>query len=129
MGGRGNQFNSDWNGSTKHLEKEAMKLFPSLTGVSWEFQWSGLVGMNFKRMPSAIQLGENAFALNAFNGRGVAMATAMGKELANLIIDPKRPSALPIQGLNKIPFHPLRQFGVSVRISTGGLLDKLDAFL
>jgi hypothetical protein len=53
----------------------------------------------------------------------------MGKELANLIIDPKRPSALPIQGLNKIPFHPLRQFGVSVRVSTGGLLDKLDAFL
>jgi hypothetical protein len=25
--------------------------------------------------------------------------------------------------------HPLRQFGVSVRVSTGGLLDKLDAFL
>jgi glycine/D-amino acid oxidase-like deaminating enzyme len=62
-------------------------------------------------MPSAIQLGENAFALNAFNGRGVAMATAMGKEHANLIIDPKRPSALPIQGLNKILFIP---FGSSV---------------
>jgi glycine/D-amino acid oxidase-like deaminating enzyme len=129
MGGRGNQFNSDWNGPTKHLEKEALNLFPSLKGVFWEFQWSGLVGMNFKRMPSAIQLGENAFALNAFNGRGVAMATAMGKELANLIIDPSRPNALPIQALNKIPFHPLRQFGVSVKVSTGGLLDKLDAFL
>ncbi len=59
-----------------------------------------------------------------YNGRGIAMATMMGKQLAMAALgeDPD----MPVTPLARIPFHPFRQVGISWNLITGRLLDRLD---
>ena len=61
-----------------------------------------------------------------YNGRGVAMATAMGKVLATWASG--RPHAdldFPVTHLRKIPFHRFYPFGVEAKVAYYRLLDGL----
>ena len=60
-----------------------------------------------------------------YNGRGVAMATAMGAQLARRITRPVEPFDMPVTGINTIPFHPLWPAGVKAAI----LYKRLGDFL
>ena len=62
----------------------------------------------------------------AYNGRGVAMATAMGTQIAERFLgaDPAALS-MPITGLKEIPFHGLWKSAVSARLVYGRIRDSL----
>jgi len=62
-----------------------------------------------------------------YNGRGVAMATAMGKVLADWALGtPHADLDFPVTPLRKIPFHPLYPLGVEARVTYYKLLDRLE---
>jgi len=124
FGGRGRLFDSVDHGPMAHLEAEARRLYPQLADISWDFSWGGYVAVTRDYAPRLIRLAPGAFAGLGYNGRGVAMATMMGKQLALAVLgeDPD----MAVEELRAIPFHGLRQIGISWNLLTGGWLDRLD---
>lgn len=126
IGGRGNRTNCKPNGSVDHLHQEACVLFPALNGIDWPYAWNGLVAMNLTHIPSLVRLDRGVYSALGYNGRGVAMATVMGRELASLVKTPEGQSASPLEIPAPIPFHRFRQAGVTYRLTIGAVLDRLD---
>jgi glycine/D-amino acid oxidase-like deaminating enzyme len=106
------------------LKAEACRLYPQLADIGWDFGWGGYVAVTREHTPRLMRLAPGVFAGLGYNGRGVAMATMMGKQLALAILgeDPD----MMVEELRQIPFHGLRQIGVSWHLLTGGWLDRLD---
>jgi glycine/D-amino acid oxidase-like deaminating enzyme len=123
IGGRGNTFNTDQSGATRHIQKIALQIYPLLARVNWEYNWGGLVAITMDREPHIFKIGTNAYAGLAYNGRGVPMATMMGKQLADLICGEDIP--MPVQPLRPIAFHRFAQIGISFHIIAGRLLDRM----
>jgi hypothetical protein len=51
-----------------------------------------------------------------YNGRGVAMATAMGAQLARRIMQPDVPIDMPVTDMKTIALHPFWPAGVKAAI-------------
>ncbi len=124
FGGRGKLFDSVDHGPMEHLKAEARRLYPQLADIGWDFSWGGYVAVTREHTPRLMRLAPGVFAGLGYNGRGIAMATMMGKQLALAILgeDPD----MMVEELRQIPFHGLRQIGVSWHLLTGGWLDRLD---
>ena len=61
-----------------------------------------------------------------YNGRGVAMATAMGPELARRLMGGEAVEInMPITDLRAIPLHGLWRLAVAARITYGRIRDYL----
>ena len=82
--------------------------FPQLEAPEMTHVWSGYLAMNWDRFPRVHSLGPNGWAPIGYNGRGVALANALGREIARAIDgeDP-RGLALPITEPHPLPFHPI----------------------
>ncbi|MCR9214908.1 MAG: FAD-binding oxidoreductase [Proteobacteria bacterium] len=125
IGGRGSPFNPlRQRDNTEHLRKEAIRIYPELKEVRWEYDWGGLVAATKTHLPHLIRLESNAYAGLGYNGRGVAMGTAMGTQLAGVVLG--EDVALP--QTSGVPFllHPFRNLGITWQMLTGSLLDRFD---
>ncbi len=123
IGGRGSPFDPvRQQAATKHLQAQAVKIFPQLNGINWEYEWGGLVAMTKSHAPQLIELGEKAYAGLGYNGRGIAMATMMGKQMAELVMG--EDVAMPCEKLSPIAFHGLRNLGIAWHMMVGRTLDK-----
>ena len=61
--------------------------FPELGDAAIEFVWEGKVAMTVDRLPRAMELGPGVWTALGYNGRGVALATAMGRLLAGRCLE------------------------------------------
>ncbi|MEM7169113.1 MAG: FAD-binding oxidoreductase [Pseudomonadota bacterium] len=123
IGGRGMHLDNREVGPTDHLRSEAIKYFPLLKEVEWEFDWGGYVAMTRNHRPRLFQLGPDAYAGLGFQGRGVAMATLMGKWLAQAVSGDS--PALAPETMETIRFHAFRNLGLAAYKLTGPWLDRL----
>ena len=104
----------------------SIKLFPQLAQVRWEFEWGGYIAATADHYPHLHDFGNGMAAGLGYNGRGVAMATAMGKVLADWALGtPHADLDFPVTPLRKIPFHPFYPLGVEARVTYYKLLDRL----
>ena len=117
FGWRGTLSGSIGRLDTSHLKSRAEKMFPALKSVEWEYNWAGYVGITSHQRPMLVKLGENAFAGLGYNGRGITMATMMGKQLAQALNQER--SSISMQTLEKVPFHRCYPVGVTARIAYG----------
>ena len=125
IGGRGSPFNATLqHADTTHLKKEAIRIYPELADVRWEFEWGGLVAITKTHMPHLLKLDHNAHAGFGYNGRGVAMATRMGQQLAHLVLG----EDVPMVQTSGAPFifHSFRNIGIAWHMITGNVLDQFD---
>ena len=125
IGGRGSPFNATLqHADTTHLRKEAIRIYPELADVRWEFEWGGLVAITKTHMLHLLKLDHNAHAGFGYNGRGVAMATRMGQQLAHLVLG----EDVPMVQTSGVPFifHSLRNIGIAWHMITGNVLDQFD---
>jgi len=124
FGGRGRLFDSVDHGHMDHLKAAARRLYPQLGEVDWDYGWGGYVAVTRDHMPRLVRLAPGVFAGLGYNGRGVAMATMMGKQLSLAVLgdDPE----MAADSLRPIPFHRLRQVGITWSLLTGGWFDRLD---
>ncbi|HEX5325409.1 MAG TPA: FAD-dependent oxidoreductase [Acetobacteraceae bacterium] len=70
----------DW----RTVNARVARLFPQLDRVAWEQGWSGWVAMTPDHVPRLHELAPGLFAGLGYNGRGIAAATMMGRDLAVL---------------------------------------------
>ena len=122
IGGRGHLFSSAQMGDPAHVQAEACRLFPALADVRWPFHWGGYTAMTLSHTPMLTKLAPGLHAGMGYNGRGVAMATMMGRQLARVVRE--EDADMPVQTLSRIPLHGLRQLGISTRLIVGGFLDR-----
>ncbi len=80
--------------------------FPDLGVPEMTHVWSGYIGMNWDRFPRVHSLGENGWAWVGCNGRGVALGTALGRELGRAAAGTNMDElALPISDPQPFPLH------------------------
>lgn len=82
--------------------------FPELGEPQMTHVWSGYIGMNWDRFPRIHRLGPDGWAWIGCNGRGVALGTALGRELGRAAMGvPEDELALPLTQPRPFPAHAI----------------------
>jgi glycine/D-amino acid oxidase-like deaminating enzyme len=125
IGGRGPMREIGSPAEIAHITRYASKLWPGMSDVAWTHAWGGRLAMTRDAYPHLHEPARGILASLGYNGRGVAMATTMGRVLATRILEPAAPIDMPITGIRHIPLHPLWPLAVRAAIARGRLADTL----
>jgi glycine/D-amino acid oxidase-like deaminating enzyme len=110
MGGRGSFREPTGAHDFRHLDKVISRVFPQLEGQRCEFHWSGRIALTRDHIPHVHRPAPGLTVLLGYNGRGVGMATTLGRLVArNLIAPADNPLPLPITDIRPIPLHRLHR--------------------
>lgn len=84
------------------------KIFPALSGVQFEAEWFGRIGMTDDALPRFHKFAENVVGFSGYNGRGIAPGTVFGKTVARHVLGELLEADLPLP-LTDVREVPLRQ--------------------
>ncbi len=79
MGGRGGTSNKTIRQQIAELKNHVRKMFPELADINFDYAWGGDIALTKDQFPHIIELHNGIISLSGYNGRGVAMATVLGK--------------------------------------------------
>jgi glycine/D-amino acid oxidase-like deaminating enzyme len=103
------------------------RVFPHLGKLEWSEQWSGWVAMTPDMFPRVNELAPGLFAGLGYNGRGIAAASMIGRELALRVAGaPESELTFPLTPLRPVPAYRLAQWPLRAAAAASGLLDALD---
>lgn len=125
FGGRGAFGQKDSQSAFDALRRAMVAIFPQLSDVRIDYQWSGHVAMTLDKFPHVGRIGDRLTCCLGYNGAGIAMSTLMGSYAARIALGEK--IDLPMLGsetLRPIPLYPLRQLAIR---SVAGWYQLLDA--
>ena len=126
MGARGAYSEAATKVRLAEARKMTRDIFPQLNDMRWEYEWGGFVAATRDQYPHLNDLGNGIVAGLGYNGRGVAMATAMGKVLADWAIGvPAGELDFVVTPLRRIPFHGLHRLGVAATLARYKLMEKI----
>jgi len=126
MGGRGPQGAIADPSPVRYLIRYAERLWPQLAGVSWTHGWNGQLAMTKDHYPHIHMPAPGLVACLGYNGRGVALSTAMGGEIARLVTGTAPGDiAMPVTPIRPIPFHGFWRAGVMAKVLEGRIRDRL----
>jgi len=127
MGGRCPVEDAPTFHDAKNIYRALTKTFPQVEGIEMEYVWSGKVALTKDSMPHIHILEPNLFAALGCNGRGVANATFLGREMAALVSGACRDTlSCPITALDPFAFHAFRRVGIVATSTYYQMLDKLE---
>lgn len=93
-----------------------------------QFSWSGLAAVTPDFLPRVIEPAPGLLAAFACNGRGIALTTAMGPELARWAAgEPAGSLAPPLAPLRAIPFHGLARLAPNALLPFSILRDRRES--
>jgi glycine/D-amino acid oxidase-like deaminating enzyme len=95
------------------------EIYPDLGPVEYEYCWNGYVAVTTDHVPHLHDLGQGLYAALGYNGRGVAMATMLGRLAAGLALGRADPDGYfyPVTPLEPIPLHAFSRIGVRATIA------------
>ena len=126
MGGRSISRDTSDPARFDRLVQYSQRLFPAIKGLPWQYFWNGQLAITPDHYPHLHEPAPGVIAALGYNGRGVAMATAMGGEIARRILGASDAEMnMPITDLKPMPFHALWKTGVAARIVYGRIQDWL----
>ncbi len=126
MGGRSVQRPVGGVGHAHHLAAYAVHLWPALRDIRWDHVWNGCVAVTQDKLPHLHEPSPGVIAALGYNGRGVAMATAMGSVIARRIAgEPAGDLPLRVTGIEPYPFRSFARLGVEARLIYGRVRDRL----
>jgi glycine/D-amino acid oxidase-like deaminating enzyme len=126
MGGRCVQREIASPHELRYLVGYAERLWPALRGIGWTHGWSGQLAVTRDHYPHIHEPHDDVMVCLGYNGRGVAMSTAMGPQLARRIIGGRAAQFdMPITTMREIPFHALWRSAVTARMIHGRIRDWL----
>ncbi len=103
------------------------EIYPQIGTPQIEFRWSGRVCLTADGVPHVHALSPGIYTGLGYNGRGVAMATLMGKWLADLAADiqPDTPT-IPVTTARALPCHALQNPVVRIMLAINNIQDKVE---
>jgi glycine/D-amino acid oxidase-like deaminating enzyme len=126
IGGRGAFKDSGIRARQADLRATAERLYPQLQGVEWAHAWGGSVALTRDHTPGLHLLAPDIMTGLGYNGRGVGMATAMGKVLAAWAAGcPEDDLDFPITPAQPMLFHRFRNIGLGPAVAASRLLDRM----
>jgi glycine/D-amino acid oxidase-like deaminating enzyme len=126
MGSRGSFGDVPPEVAARHHYRAVREIYPQLEGIRYEFHWGGLVAMTRDHLPHLHELAPGLLAGLGYNGRGVAMATVMGRILAQWAQGaPAADLGFPVSSPAPIPLHRFNQFGARLAIQGLRALDGM----
>lgn len=88
--------------------KRLRQAYPQIDQPEPEFIWEGRIAMTVSRLPRFHELAGGIYAGLGYSGRGIAMATAMGKLLAQRATGtPAADLPLPVSEVDPLPMHDI----------------------
>lgn len=128
IGGRGAESVPAIRKRLSNLRATAESLFPQIESEDWRFHWGGLVALTSDHFAHLHEPLPGLVAGLGFNGRGIAMATAMGRVLADKLAGtPDADLDFPVTAVRPIPFHGFRKPALAAVIAWHRLRDHLGA--
>ena len=126
MGGRSPQREVTDRAEYQYLIDYTERLWPQLKGIGWSHFWNGQLAISIDHYPHFHEPAPRVLAALAYNGRGVAMATAMGTQIAARVLGaPAEALEMPLTDLKPIPFHGLWRTAVAGRMAYGRIRESL----
>jgi glycine/D-amino acid oxidase-like deaminating enzyme len=126
MGGRCRQSDASGPDAFRFLIDYTHRLWPQLKGVRFTHGWNGQVAITADHYPHIHEPADGVLVCLGYNGRGVAMASAMGPQLARRALGGAQAAIdMPITTIKEMPFHALWKAGVNARIAYGRIRDSL----
>ncbi len=90
------------------IGERAGRVYPQLGVPTFDYVWHGYIGVNQDRLPHIHELAPGVHAWTGCNGRGVALATAIGREFARAASGTaEQDLALPLSPVKPIAAHAL----------------------
>jgi glycine/D-amino acid oxidase-like deaminating enzyme len=127
MGGASATAGDHHEGLTKHLHKAARLRFPGIDNIPWEFGWSGYLALTTDHLPQIMRVDDKYYAGIGCNGRGIAMATATGRSIAELICgQDEKDCSVPIRGPKRVFGYGMRRPGVAAGVLYNRFLDTVE---
>lgn len=126
MGSRGVFGNAPVTVQARHHYRAVREIYPQLEGIRYDYHWGGLVAVTRDSLPRLQEIGPGLLAGFGYNGRGVAMATTLGRLLA--LWAGGKPSAelgFPVTPPDPVPLHAFSQLGARVAVQYLRSLDGL----
>jgi len=103
-------------------------VFPEFPDLDIEYIWGGRIAVTRDHLPHIHELAPGVITGLGCNGRGVAMATAMGKQLASWVLtQDKTTLGVPVTTLKPFPLHRFHRSGVRTTVWLSSLRDRLEA--
>lgn len=114
-------------GGLARLKAGALRIFPALRGVAWDYAWGGRIAVTTDFLPH-LHEPEPGFLIGlGFNGRGVAMSSVMGRTLASRILGaPDSTLPFPVTPLRPMPWHQLLSMILPLAAPALAARDRLD---
>ncbi|HEY6482133.1 MAG TPA: FAD-dependent oxidoreductase [Steroidobacteraceae bacterium] len=126
MGSRGSFAQVPLQAAARHHYRAVREIFPQLAGIGYEYHWGGLVDMTRDHLPHLHELAPGLLAGLGYNGRGVAMATLMGRLLARWTLgEPVAQLGFPVSAVTPISLHRFNRLGAQLAIQCLRALDGL----
>jgi len=125
MGGRGHFADPAGPTDFAHLERSLEPLFPQLGPLRYEYRWAGRIAVTRDFMPHVHTPAPGVTVALGYNGRGIALATSMGKHVAARLVDAGADFPYPVTPIQPIPLHGLQRFYVAGGVAWYSLLDRL----
>ncbi|WP_321373754.1 NAD(P)/FAD-dependent oxidoreductase [Pseudomonas extremaustralis] len=126
MGGRG-LFNDPTSPTDfAHLERSLALLFPQLGPLEFEYRWAGRIAITRDFMPHVHEPAPGLTLALGCNGRGIALCTSLGQQLAGRLCDSRAEFVYPVTPLQRLPLHGLQRFYIGAGVAWYSLLDRLN---
>ena len=109
----------------KHLHRAAQRRFPDLDSLSWQYGWSGYLALTQDHLPRIFNVADGFHAGIGCNGRGIAMATVVGVELAR-IVRGVQDCDVPVHKVRRVFGFSLRHPGVAATVFFKRTLDSME---
>ena len=109
MGGRGPLRDRSSAPDYEPVRRAIRRLYPEIGEPKWQYHWNGRVAVTMDGLPHLHQPSPGIAIALGYNGRGVAMASRMGKLLADHALGGKAETlGFPVTPLQPIPGHAFR---------------------
>ena len=107
--------------------KQLAVVYPQADEVEFTHLWDGMIAVTLDRLPRFHEVAEGVYAGLGYTGRGIAMATAMGKLLAARAQGaPAEDLPLPLSPMRPLPFQQLMIPLARLRMTWWRLLDRME---
>ncbi len=124
MGGASATAGDEHAGLFSWLHQSAQLRFPDLGAIKWEYEWSGYLALTQDHLPKIYKHDNGFWAGIGCNGRGIAMATAVGQSIAGLLLgQAESDCAVPIESPRRIAGFGLRRPAVAAAVVLNRVFD------
>ena len=128
FGSAGSNPNNPGAADKQRLITGLRTVYPQFPELDIDYLWGGRIAVTRDHLPHINELAPGVITGLGCNGRGVAMATAMGKQLASWVLERDAEKlGVPVTPLLPFPLHRFHRIGVRTTVWWSMMRDRLEA--